>query len=1155
MKKRGRVMLAAMAIMVAAGVASVPVFASENVVKKPEVSIKTEKEVYQQGEDIDAVIEIRNVTAGALENLKLSGDVPKGYTTEKMEEDSKKWYREISEIQAGKTAEVSVSIKADKKIEDDVKEEEEKKPTEHSKVQKETVHTSTDKMINADKDTSTNEVIQTNDDNNIICWIILGMFGLVIFSLAIRKQRGKRFLALFLVIAVSGLLQTTDMLSVYASESEAECKVDAQKEIMVNGEKLTLSVQVSYKEKQQEKDENTLSYEGYELKWSDDFEGDALNLNDWNIETHDPGWVNNELQEYTDSSQNIYVKDGKLVLKPIKTVDETGTVRYTSGRVNTQNKHDFKYGLFEAKVKVPKGQGFLPAFWMMPTNENLYGQWPRCGEIDIMEVLGNQTNTSYGTIHYGNPHSESQGNYTLVDGDFSEEYHVFSAEWEPGKITWYVDGNRIHTESDWYSATEGQGEITYPAPFDQPFYMILNLAVGGNWPGNPDETTDINQASYYIDYVKVYQKDYYDEDVQKPEKEVVLREPDANGNYINNGDFSEKEDLTDDTNWKFLTALGGVAEAEIKQNEIEIVTENEGTVDYSVQLVQANLPMKRGGTYEVKFDAYADEERTMKVDVSAPERSYKRYLSDTNVALTTQKQTYSYTFEMTDKDDANGRLEFNLGKAGSTATVRISNVSVKKVSERNLDENQEKTVRADGNYVYNGSFQEGEKRLGYWDISNNVGAEVSVTNENNIRRLKVVAPEGISAQNPVIISQSGLAFLENKDYAVSFLAEGDAGKHVKAMIAGQEYQAELTGKEQSYNYKITTNSDNKDIAFEIDEPGTFYLDDIHIVEDSLIKNGDFSAGFAGYDTYVDSSIASEVSYVVDSLTENNAADFIIGNTGDAAWKIQLKQNHIELENGQWYRLTLDAKSDVARKIMFAIQRDGSTDDDWTPYSGEKIVELGSEYQTYELAFKMNHETDLKSILSISMGAVDGVQITQKHRVCIDNIKLEKIEEPEVPEQPVGENLLKNGDFLNGNVSWENVVAGTGIADVVFEDGKAVYGITNVGDEDWNVQLKQNGILLQQGGNYKLTFHAMSTETRTVKAAMLSASYTWYGGKDIVLEAGVETTVEVEFPMNGETDTNTTLAVSMGQMKDETGGLIDTPTSQITLSEFSLSRVQ
>ena len=166
---------------------------------------------------------------------------------------------------------------------------------------------------------------------------------------------------------------------------------------------------------------------------------------------------------------------------------------------------------------------------------------------------------------------------------------------------------------------------------------------------------------------------------------------------------------------------------------------------------------------------------------------------------------------------------------------------------------------------------------------------------------------------------------------------------------------------------------------------------MRIEEDSLIKNGSFNAGFAGYELYAYTT--SDVSYVVDSLNEDNAADITIRNTGDEAWKIQLKQSNVELEEGQWYRLSFQAKSNLDRKLMFAIQRDGSADDNWTPYSGEKIVQLGADYQTYSVTFQMAYPTDLKAVLSISMGAVAGEQISQQHRICIDNILLEKIEAP------------------------------------------------------------------------------------------------------------------------------------------------------------------
>ncbi len=898
-------------------------------------------------------------------------------------------------------------------------------------------------------------------------------------------------------------------------------------------------------------------HKGYTLKWEENFNSTSLNRDDWNVELHEPGWVNNELQEYVDSEKNIYIKDGSLVLRPVKTVDDKGTVSYTSGRINTQNKHNFKYGLFEARVKVPAGQGFLPAFWMMPANENLYGQWPRCGEIDIMEVLGNDTKTSYGTIHYGNPHSESQGNYKLDKGDFSEEYHTFSAEWEPGRINWYVDGVLMHTENDWYSATEGQGEITYPAPFDQPFYIILNLAVGGNWPGNPDETTDIDNAALMVDYVKVYQKDSYNEDVEKPVKDVVLRDPDKDGNYVNNGKFETAEDLTDEKDWKFLEAAGGEATAEIKDGQIVIKTTKAGTENHSVQLVQPDIPMKKGATYKVKFDAYASEARTMIVDVSAPDRGYKRYMPDTTVQLGTTKNTYEYEFTMEDKDDANGRLEYNLGKTASVADIYISNVSIVKIKEASPDELDKKTVLADGNYVYNGSFQEGKDRKEYWEVDNKAGAEVYVTNTDNTRRLKVVAPAGTSETAPVIVSQKELALAEGTAYALSFKAEGEASKNISVTVAGNEFDAALDSTEKEYTYKIPAKTplDNKDIVFTFRKPGTYYIDDVRVVEDSLIKNGNFNAGLSGYEPYVDGSASATC--VVDSLTEDNALDFTINNTGDAAWKIQLKQNNVELEKDQWYRLSLEAKSSIARKLMFAIQRDGSADDNWDPYSGEKIVDLTDNYQTFEIEFQMKKDTDLKSILSISMGAVGGTQITEQHRICIDNINLEKIEAPEIPAQPAGENILKNGDFASGEEGWEKAVTSTGAAVVSFENNKAVFDITSVGDDDWKVQLKQEGITLEKGSKYKATFKATSTKARTIKCAFLTASYDWYGGGDIQLVENTEKLVEITFTVEKETDNNMTMSISMGQIfeNNDKSKPVDTPISTITLSDFSLVKVE
>ncbi len=416
--------------------------------------------------------------------------------------------------------------------------------------------------------------------------------------------------------------------------------------------------------------------EGYNLLWHDEFNGDELDETIWTREVREPGWTNQELQEYTTSTDNVFVRDGKLVLKAIKT-EKDGEDYYTSGKVNSQNKKDFMYGKVVVRAKVPEGQGLWPAIWMMPQDEQFYGQWPKCGEIDIMEVLGSSVDTAYGTVHYGEPHAEQQGTVVLENGTFADDFHEFSVEWEPGEMRFYIDGEHYHTVNDWFTAVNGEDEKPYPAPFNQPFFVQMNLAVGGTWPGNPDETTDFDKAEFEIDYVRVYQKPEYDTNVQKPE--VNYREALEDGNFIYNGDFSEQEDLTDDINWKFLLFEGGEGAAEIRDNMMVITSEAEGTVDYSVQLVQPELPMIKGKKYRVTFDAWADEERDIVVCVSAPTAGWIRYLQDTTLTVPTEKKTFTYEFEMNDRDDPNGRLEFNLGHRGSTATVYLANVRVEEI--------------------------------------------------------------------------------------------------------------------------------------------------------------------------------------------------------------------------------------------------------------------------------------------------------------------------------------------------------------------------------------------------------------------------------------------------------------------------------------------
>jgi len=726
-----------------------------------------------------------------------------------------------------------------------------------------------------------------------------------------------------------------------------------------------------------------LDYAGYTLVWEDNFDAEKLDETAWNYELHDPGWVNNELQAYIQSDETVYIKDGKLVIKPIEK-EENGKKTYVSGRVNTQGKHDFTYGIIEANIKMPAGKGFLPAFWMMPTDENLYGQWPRCGEIDISEILGDQTKTAYGTVHYGNPHAESQGTVTLNEGDFTTEFHKYAVEWLPGRLNWYIDGALIHTENDWYTATENVGTVTYPAPFDQPFYIILNLAVGGNWPGNPDSTTDFDAAVMEVDYVRVYQQDSYDENVSRPEKVVTIREADETGNYINNQNFDVAEDLNDDTDWKFLTAQGGEGAAEIKDGAIYITTKNPGTEDYGIQLVHWDVPMQKGASYKITFDAWGSEDRQAKVAVTAPEVGWIRYFEDTLFDITTEKQSYTFEFDMKDASDPHGRLEFNMGNLKSTGDIYITNVRLEKTTEGEAADDR-KTVLGDGNYVYNSKFQEGEARLGEWIFENEAAAKTKeVTPLSDGRRFHCDVNAADSAEAAFAIGQDRLAMVNGK-YLLTFLAEGEAGKKVVVSVNGENKEFEMTGKMEEFREEFEfTGADNADVLFfRFPEAGEYYLDNVRIVENVLIKNGSFNADMAGYEVYVDGS--ANATYVVDSQTEDNAMDFTINATGDQDWKIQLKQNNVKLEKGKTYTLKFDAKASRNRMVRAIMQ--GGEDKGWPVYSGGNTVKVGPEWETYSLTFTMNEETDPEAFLSICLGAVEGEIIKDQHRVVIDNISL------------------------------------------------------------------------------------------------------------------------------------------------------------------------
>ena len=244
---------------------------------------------------------------------------------------------------------------------------------------------------------------------------------------------------------------------------------------------------------------------GWTLTWSDEFNGPGgspVDRSKWVTATGGDGWGNQELEYYTARRANAFQQGGNLVIKAIreKHTGADGVTRdYTSARLKTEGRFSQQYGRFEARIKIPRGQGIWPAFWMMGDDLGKLG-WPKCGEIDIMENIGKEPALVHGTIH-GPGYSGDKGigsSFSLPDNSrFADDFHIYAVEWEPKAIRFYVD--------DHLYATRTPTEIPQGTKwaYDHPFFILLNVAVGGGWPGNPDATSQFPQTML-VDYVRVY---------------------------------------------------------------------------------------------------------------------------------------------------------------------------------------------------------------------------------------------------------------------------------------------------------------------------------------------------------------------------------------------------------------------------------------------------------------------------------------------------------------------------------------------------------------------------------------------------------------------------------------------------------------------------
>lgn len=510
---------------------------------------------------------------------------------------------------------------------------------------------------------------------------------------------------------------------------------------------------------------------GYDLVWSDEFDGNygndsvdpntGLNLNNWSYQLGDgtevgnPGWGNSEKQSYTSNKKNIAVNedlngdgDGDGMLRLTASYEENGYKNgsetkkdYTSARIRTTsrtNKALFTttYGYIESRMALPATKGAWPAFWMLPQSTDIYGNWPVSGEIDIMETCGafkeGGNNKACGTLHWGAPEHVYKGSgYVDLNSDYNY-FHTYAVDWEPGKITWYYDGVAVNTLQNWESMISGSTDsLSYDAPFDMPFYILLNLAVdSGLFGGDVNRATFQDNINMYVDYVRAYQKtNGYAESVDRTasdnaktdwdEYEGVNQIADINPASLDANGFGE--DKTADAEKWYLSYnannTGGNATLDSfkdknGKNWAKVGISEAGSQDYSVQLI-GHYNAKAGYVYKVSFDAYADGNMVGK-SVNTDSKEWAGWSTNgiQSYELSSTPQHVAFTFEQK-SDFEKCRIEFNLGSKAS-GNVYISNVKVEIVNPESINGDAGRKPLSNGDVIYNGTFDQGSAHVGGW---------------------------------------------------------------------------------------------------------------------------------------------------------------------------------------------------------------------------------------------------------------------------------------------------------------------------------------------------------------------------------------------------------------------------------------------------------
>lgn len=747
----------------------------------------------------------------------------------------------------------------------------------------------------------------------------------------------------------------------------------------------------------------------WDLVWSEEFNGNKLDRSKWNYiigngfwsgDTWISGWGNNESEYYTDSEKNIKVADGKLTITAIKESykgqagGKDNNFNYTSGKLVSKDLFNKKYGRFEFSAKLPIGKGLWGALWMLP-QDDIYGGWAASGEIDMVEGWGSKPDTIAGTLHYGSvwPNNVHTGKHYTFKNSTVNEFHDYAVEWLPGEIKWYIDGELYQVQNNWYSKNKNEAlNYSFPAPFDQEFYMIINLAVGGWFDGEPDNDTKFPQ-NMEVDYIRVYDLEGgYNENVEKQKVKNTEQLPEGvktakAGNFIYNGDFKSGGD-----NWQLLSHFGGVAKYSFEDLDgskfLKAEISNGGEQPYSVQIIQ-DVPIQKGNWYKLSFDAKAENDRAFAIKIGGKEnRSWAAYHTD-SFALDKTLKTYSTLFQMANDTDLNGNVEFHGGQ--SKDGFWLGNVKFELVDNPEKEiENMTKNALLNGNLIYNGSFDQGnQKRMQFWELK----AKESQSLVKN--RKFTIDSKGDNAE----LIQKGVQLLNNEQYKLKFKSSGDNGQKINVKLSSKDGSKVYFSKELVLTKELTEQtlkfiSPSKDLESNfviefLDSKGNMVVDDINLnklvdyskIETTLI-NDDFSSGdsFKNWTAWYgkDYGFGGEMKFTLDK----NSGKLSVKDIGYEEWSNMFTHN-VKLLKDVKYRLSFDVKGSISRDIRVAIENSAYQ------RAAEKFISIDKNNKSVILEFTASRTED--AALKILLGKV-GETKNRPHSVYFDNVKLEIVQE-------------------------------------------------------------------------------------------------------------------------------------------------------------------